>query len=925
MPTTKTAASSNHAGNIVRWINHGLEFLWLLAVVGVPLAFVDRGAFLSESELAYVDVPKTVLLRTLVGLMAILWLVECSLQHRVQIGYHFAEQMPHLRPAHWFRSLVGWLHRDPTRWVTAAVALYLLSTLISTALSESFRVSMWGLVPGQDTYPAYTIICYVVLFGVVATHVRTKAQAERLLWAVAFMGALVGGYSVAQAFGYDIFTLLENPGTQRSGSTMGNAIVAGSVLLMTLPISLVAGTTALDNSKGTPRVKWIGGLWILVLALQISGTIFTFSRGPWIGTAAALLSLLALLLLFSGRRQFLRAVTLLGLTVTLLGLAALVASVPAELLAGDRPTTRSSFDQRQPVPLPLIPNAVSSIISIGVEAAAVGSSLGISEISGRTGGGGGGLSGRIGIWKNSGRLILKRPWFEFGSPSPRLLRFSIGYGPDMFKYAYQLENLPRGPDRPAASERFAHNILIHQGVELGLLGLLTTLGLFASLAIVGLRRLFRGRQGDSTFYNLLIVGLMATTAGRFAEQMVGVASVSDLTIFWVLLALFAALPAAEGMSQMAPSPAQAPMRGRRRRLPPTTEPMISGAQIVVPVVVALCLVAGIAVLTWTKSINYVMAGFEAREGLNRIRDSEFQNALVSLDRAIDLAPDVSVYHTLRAAVYSGYRRQIEGPKEPQCGQQPNATPYYACLARQEYLSHGEASKQRSFALSPRLNLADSALTLALMDRDLGKANEAIRLYHEVAQLAPQAWRIWVLLGAAHIQLGQPEAALEPLEKSLAFLEGTPRSAIPRLLVGMAYLQLAEPTRAVQAFNEAIQINPNLADGYTNRGASYNDLGQYQRALQDLDEAIKLKPEMALAYVNRGNSYGNLEQFQMAIEDYDEAIRLDPRLALAFSNRALAYTYLGRDDDARMDVERATQLGVDPGPILATMKEVKANR
>ena len=890
------------------WISHVLEFLWLFTLVAVPLAFVDRETFLSESELAYVEVPKTVLLRTMVALMAVLWLVEWALERWFQREYPIAGQMPYLHFEDWLKNLADWLKRNPTRWVILAVVLYLVSTLLSTALSESFRVSMWGLVPGQDTYPAYTITCYVVLFGVIATHVKRKAQVRRLLWAIALMGVLVGGYSVAQHYGYDIFTLLENPGTQRSGSTMGNAILAGSVLLMTIPISMAAGTADIDRSIGTARVKWIAGLWVLVLTLQLLGIIFTFSRGSWIGVAIALSALLTLMLLFSGWRQFLRASTLLGLAAAA---AVLVASVPAESFSGDRPQARTYFSGRQPAPPSLIPSVASSISSIGRETLKAG---------------GGGLSGRIGIWETSGRLIIKRPWFEFDGLSLPLLRVVIGYGPDMFKYTYLLEKLPRGPERTVASERFAHNLFVHRGVELGLLGLLATLGLFASPAIVGLYHLFRRRQGESTFYNLLMLGLMAALAGRFTEQLVGVAAVSDLTVFWVLLALFATLPAAAEVSQTAPRPAQVSLQGQRtRRYRTAARMMIPGAPTVVPAVVALLLIAGIGALTWTKSINYLEAGFKAREGLDRIRDAKFQNALGSLDRAIELAPGVSVYHTLRASVYAGYRRQDNGHKEPECDRLPDDTQYKVCLTRLNYLSHREATMQRPFEWLPHLNLAQSALTLALMTKDSDMASEAIRLYGEVAQLDPQAWWSWEQLAAAHIQVGRPEAALEPLEKSLAILDGIPRSAISRLLQGIVYLELDRPSTALAAFDEAIRLNPVLADAYINRGASYNALGQYQRAVLDLDEAIKLNPEMAMAYNNRGNSFGNLDQLQRALEDFDEAIRLDNRFALAYSNRALVYTYLGRDDEARVDVDTAAQLGVAPGPILAKMEEVRASR
>lgn len=93
MDASRPAESSKNAAEIViGWISHSLEFLWLFTLVAVPLAFVDRESFLSESELAYVDVPKTVLLRTLVGLMAVLWLVEWALRRQVRREYPIAGQ-----------------------------------------------------------------------------------------------------------------------------------------------------------------------------------------------------------------------------------------------------------------------------------------------------------------------------------------------------------------------------------------------------------------------------------------------------------------------------------------------------------------------------------------------------------------------------------------------------------------------------------------------------------------------------------------------------------------------------------------------------------------------------------------------------------------------------------------------------------------
>ncbi len=62
----------------------------------------------------------------------------------------------------------------------------------------------------------------------------------------------------------------------------------------------------------------------------------------------------------------------------------------------------------------------------------------------------------------------------------------------------------------------------------------------------------------------------------------------------------------------------------------------------------------------------------------------------------------------------------------------------------------------------------------------------------------------------------------------------------------------------------------------------------------------------------------MKQHEKAVEDINEAIRLNPKEALAFIPRALAYTYLGKDEEARQDVERVGDMGI--GSTLMTAFE-----
>ena len=70
----------------------------------------------------------------------------------------------------------------------------------------------------------------------------------------------------------------------------------------------------------------------------------------------------------------------------------------------------------------------------------------------------------------------------------------------------------------------------------------------------------------------------------------------------------------------------------------------------------------------------------------------------------------------------------------------------------------------------------------------------------------------------------------------------------------------------------------------------------ERSIEDYDRAIELDPNVAAAYYNRGHSYSDLGQYQRAIEDFDKAIELDPNYAEARTHRERALRAL--DESAK---------------------------
>ena len=72
----------------------------------------------------------------------------------------------------------------------------------------------------------------------------------------------------------------------------------------------------------------------------------------------------------------------------------------------------------------------------------------------------------------------------------------------------------------------------------------------------------------------------------------------------------------------------------------------------------------------------------------------------------------------------------------------------------------------------------------------------------------------------------------------------------------------------------------LAAGYNNRGRCLYDSAQYDAALADVDRAIELDPEFAAAYYNRGrvhNAMGNSSEARADLKSaYDLGFgRLQP--------------------------------------------------
>ena len=83
------------------------------------------------------------------------------------------------------------------------------------------------------------------------------------------------------------------------------------------------------------------------------------------------------------------------------------------------------------------------------------------------------------------------------------------------------------------------------------------------------------------------------------------------------------------------------------------------------------------------------------------------------------------------------------------------------------------------------------------------------------------------------------------------------------------------------------------------------------SIADYSKAVELAPDSADVYYNRGDAYDELGEYGKAIADYNKAIELNPNNSLAYYNRGLAYSEKGEVPKAVSDLEKCIELSTDP--------------
>jgi tetratricopeptide (TPR) repeat protein len=238
--------------------------------------------------------------------------------------------------------------------------------------------------------------------------------------------------------------------------------------------------------------------------------------------------------------------------------------------------------------------------------------------------------------------------------------------------------------------------------------------------------------------------------------------------------------------------------------------------------------------------------------------------------------------------------------------------------------------------------------------DYFRSREAIRTMEKTISFYPE--RIPSLLKLCEFQLilKQHEASLKTIDRVLQL---DPQNAEGYFMMGMNFKESGDTARAINAFQTAVENDPELLDAWINLGQLQAALGNkiaaryfdsalrvapnsatalhakayYLQEQGKLSEALalfrkmgSLDPQNAEAHYNAGLLCLDLDSIPQAWRAFDLAIRMDPVHVRAYFYRGLASEMQGNARQARTDYQQALKLSPDYEKARQGLERLETN-
>ena len=75
----------------------------------------------------------------------------------------------------------------------------------------------------------------------------------------------------------------------------------------------------------------------------------------------------------------------------------------------------------------------------------------------------------------------------------------------------------------------------------------------------------------------------------------------------------------------------------------------------------------------------------------------------------------------------------------------------------------------------------------------------------------------------------------------------------------------DPKKKVEYYTKCLEIDPNYAYAWNNKGLALYKLGRYEEAIECYDRALQIDPDNAVAWTGKGVALGMLRRYEEAMK------------------------------------------------------------
>jgi Tfp pilus assembly protein PilF len=135
-------------------------------------------------------------------------------------------------------------------------------------------------------------------------------------------------------------------------------------------------------------------------------------------------------------------------------------------------------------------------------------------------------------------------------------------------------------------------------------------------------------------------------------------------------------------------------------------------------------------------------------------------------------------------------------------------------------------------------------------------------------------------------------------------------------LGIIYQMMGDVDRAFGVFQKSTEINPRYEKGYNNLGILLFLKGRYEEAVEVFQKALAINSNNIESHINLGILFKKKGEWEKAIESYQKALAINPLHREAHYNMALLYEQLENLELAINHYQQFIQLSSKSHPELA---------